>query len=636
MTNDKNAEPKKLEKGAPSHRDTYPFARPKQVALYDASQVYLLEQAWFKQGNSSFGLMQQAAWQMAMWLQQQQKQVQQHSQPRVQVWVGGGNNAGDGWLLAYFLQLAGWQVLVVDVGQIEISSAHANSLASKSSSPKLSNKQDRNLSDAAMAKQMASRICHTVIFSGGDFSSGYFAGGYSADEQNQEGLDEIHAAIYNSHDIYVDALFGIGLDRPVTGKYAHAIQLFNQQVKRHQAQAVSIDIPSGLSATTGSAFGGVVINADVTLCLVARKLGLHIKDGRDHCGQIIDFPLIPLFSLSDSATSETDSSDATIHANIHDASKPKAMLRDQPARLCRRQNNSHKGSYGHVLLVGGGYVQSAQGMGGAVILAASSAFAVGVGKVTAACHEHFHGALVAAVPNAMTLNSHDSQALSDAISQVDVVAVGMGLGRDDWSFTCFCQTINAAIHHRKDLLIDADGLYHLATLAQVKDETSSIADASADLRADAKLLAQLKQHAEQHTLWCTPHSGEMARLLGISADAVEADRLAAIDAAAAQYGGHWVLKGAGSLVYEHGQLFVCDVGNAGMASAGMGDALSGAAAGLLAQKALSESERSLCQAVLIHGQAGDWVASQKGVWGLQAQDMPEAMSQIMHRITCNA
>ena len=161
----------------------------------------------------------------------------------------------------------------------------------------------------------------------------------------------------------------------------------------------------------------------------------------------------------------------------------------------------------------------------------------------------------------------------------------------------------------------------------------------------------------------TPHSGEAAKLLHTNIEAVESDRLAAISQCAQQYGGNWVLKGAGSLVLEQSmaksQLYVCGVGNAGMATAGMGDILSGIIAGLFAQQDLMNDQRSLSQAVLIHGLAGDslvgttlteYMSSESpvnyqfpytkpenthfdiGQRGLQAQDMPIAIRHVMQSI----
>lgn len=531
------------------------------IPLYRSEQVYALEQTWFAAGHDSFGLMQQAAWQMAYWLHYRLPLGRLCNAPIAQtasIWVGQGNNGGDGWLLACYLQQLGWQVKVIDVAQID----EADSTAA---------------SDGVKAKAIA-------------LAAGIQIQVFSAEMTLPD------------TQVMVDALFGIGLHRQPEGRWAQAISAFNRQAQLSKVVTVAVDVPSGLVASTGQVFADTAVRADVTLCLVARKIGLHIKDGSDYAGIVVDLPLIPL----------PNEITAT------------AQIISSPETLIKRSHNSHKGSFGHVLLVGGGYVAGYQGMGGATILSAQAAFAVGAGKVTVACAKEFHGALLAAAPNAMCIDSSVEIGLAAAISRADVVAIGMGLGRDEQAFDLFCQSLSMTMQHSKSLLIDADGLYHLATLA----------DSKPSLFVQWLAYAQQCQRDDsQRAVYLTPHTAEMARLLGIDSDAVEADRLAAIQQAATEYGGDWLLKGAGSLVYEQQQLWVCAVGNAGMATAGMGDVLSGVAAGLLAQSSLSSSSKSLRQAVLLHGMAGDRLAQQAGVWGLQAQHMPAAISGVMAGLT---
>jgi hydroxyethylthiazole kinase-like uncharacterized protein yjeF len=256
-------------------------------------------------------------------------------------------------------------------------------------------------------------------------------------------------------------------------------------------------------------------------------------------------------------------------------------------------------------------------MGGAAILSASTAFATGVGKLTVACHKAFHGSLIGAVPNAMSLDLHDASNVESLIAQCDTLAIGMGFGRDESSFTLFERYLRTALQQSIALIIDADGLYHLASLAKQAPE----------------IIDQLIAHAKTHEVWYTPHSGEAGRLLDISADEIEKDRLAAITQLANKYNGSWLLKGAGSLVLHKGEIRVCAAGNAGMATAGMGDVLSGLAAGLLAQSVLPKSSRTLIQAVMIHAMAGDVLERKKGVWALQASDMPPVVGQIMQQLT---
>ncbi|ALF59254.1 bifunctional ADP-dependent NAD(P)H-hydrate dehydratase/NAD(P)H-hydrate epimerase [Psychrobacter urativorans] len=578
----------------------------KPVALYSSQQVYAMEQEWFAQGYDSFALMQQAAWQMTQHIINIYYQKQsciangvacRHDdrQPRVSIWVGSGNNGGDGWLIAHYLQQAGWQVQVITVGIENIENSNA-----------FADMDSAVVSDAIKAQRMAvAAYCSYQRFEDSEFVL-----------HNQE--NRLMQA-----DVYVDALFGIGLDRALTSIYKQAIQSFNQVVKSSHtlskhALVIAVDIPSGLVASTGQVFEQVAIQADVTLCLIARKFGLHTKDGMDYAGEVLDIPLIPYTKI-----------------------KPVALLLNRAHGLSVRRQNSYKGSYGHVLIIGGNRIDGSQGMGGAAILASASAMATGAGKMTVACHQAFHGALLTSLPDAMTIDLHDQKGVKHLIKEASVIAIGMGFGRDETAKVLFIDYMQAAMTEGKSIVIDADGLYHLASLQIDKHS----------------VVGQLREYSTKHKVCLTPHSGEAARLLDKSVAEVEMDRLAAIKQCADIYGGSWVLKGAGSLILEQvleptleqeleeRHVYVCGVGNAGMATAGMGDVLSGVTAGLLAQQDLADDQRSLRQAVLIHGLAGDVLVHQQscpsnknvslfiGERGLQAQDMPAAIRHVMHLIT---
>ncbi|SLJ83821.1 NAD(P)H-hydrate dehydratase [Psychrobacter sp. DAB_AL43B] len=586
------------------------------IALYSSKQLYAMEQAWFTEGNDSFGLMKQAAWQMAQYIDQidEQKHLNAHGsthakfshrrhtrQRLANIWIGKGNNGGDGWLIAYYLQQMGWQVQVTTVGfnkhDFELVNLERNNIEKSDISS--SSKKTDCITDAAKALQTAlSANCSYQRFE------------TSADKKNEK-IDKGAQA-----DVYIDALFGIGLERAPENVYKQAICAFNEVAQHAEALVIAVDIPSGLVASTGQVFDHIAIQADITLCLIARKFGLHTKDGLDYSGTVIDIPLIPY---------QVNGKELT----------PVATLITSAHSLKPRRQNSYKGSYGHVLVIGGNRIDGSQGMGGAAILSASSAMAIGAGKITVACHEAFHGALLTSLPDAMTIDLHDQEGVNRLIEQASVIAIGMGLGRDEKAKLIFISYMQVAIAQSKPLIIDADGLYHLASLQ----------------RDNHKLITQLKEHSVDYQVCLTPHSGEAARLLNNEVSEVEDDRLAAIKQCATSYGGDWVLKGAGSLVLEQKKeqthVYVCGAGNAGMATAGMGDVLSGVVAGLLAQQDLNEKPRSLHQAVLIHGLAGDVLVNQTaacenndgslliGQRGLQAQDMPAAIRHVIQLITDN-
>ncbi|MCG3842209.1 NAD(P)H-hydrate dehydratase [Psychrobacter sp. Ps1] len=594
-----------------------PIKNTKPIALYSSEQVYAMEQAWFSQGYDSFGLMKQAAWQMTQQIEQiyEQRNVStSHSANtnvyhrsahprRASIWVGKGNNGGDGWLIAHYLQQSGWQVEVITVGFSENDfDIHDQSVTSKNSNN--GDSDSSNITDATRALQVAlASSCHYKCFE--DIISHH-----DADKGNLPA------------DVYIDALFGIGLDRAPEGIYELAINTFNSLTQQNNTLAIAVDIPSGLVASTGEVFERIAIQADVTLCLIARKFGLHTKDGTDYSGDVIDIPLVPY----QKACQQTASHHTIAEKNASQAFEPVAMLLTAAHSMNLRRQNSYKGSYGHVLVIGGNRVDGSQGMGGAAILSAASTMATGAGKITVACHEAFHGSLLTSLPDAMTINLHDASGVKGLIKQASVVAIGMGLGRDEKAKSLFIDYVQAAIDNEKSIVIDADGLYHLASLHMGNHE----------------LITELREYSTNHRVCLTPHSGEAARLLDQKISKIESNRLQAIKQCAATYGGDWVLKGAGSLVLEQEerkeQVYVCDVGNAGMATAGMGDVLSGVTAGLLAQQDLSAGARSLHQAVLIHGFAGDVLVNQAnsntntllvGQRGLQAQDMPAAIRHVM-------
>ena len=572
------------------------------IALYSSQQVYAIERDWFEQEYSSFALMQQAAWQMTQhiiklnhrWpLPSKQKKSaisnncrNSNRQPRACIWVGHGNNGGDGWLIAHYLQQASWRVQIITVGIDEVNHNKTSE-----------DDTDTSVPDSVKAQYIAlASNCAYKRFEDSPYSE-------------SDDCQQVFQA-----DVYIDAIFGIGLKRAPTGIYEQAIKTFNNAAQQAGALVVAVDVPSGLVASTGQVFRHLAIQADITLCLIARKFGLHTKDGMDYAGEVIDIPLIP-------------------YAVANSDNKPVATLLTDAQPLCPRRQNSYKGSYGHVMVIGGNRIDGSQGMGGAAILSSASAMATGAGKITVACHDAFHGALLTSLPDAMTIDLHDQDGVKNLLADVNVIAIGMGFGRDDTAQVLFISYLQAAIEEKKPIVIDADGLYHLASLQ----------------RSGHELVAQLRDYSREYPVCLTPHSGEAARLLDQKISTIESDRLLAIQQCADIYGGHWVLKGAGSLVLTQNEIYVSAVGNAGMASAGMGDVLSGVIAGLLAQKDFNAEQRSLQQAVLIHGLAGDILVKQQGgdsnnsisnhlpllvgQRGLQAQDMPAAIRHVMQLIT---
>lgn len=368
--------------------------------------------------------------------------------------------------------------------------------------------------------------------------------------------------------IHIDALFGIGLSTPLDDDHQQLIRLFNDI----KGLKIAIDIPSGLHADTGIALP-ICVRADVTLCVIGLKIGLFGAISKDVVGKITLVPLIP--------------NDGEIH--------PMAHLINTPPTLPARKQTSHKGNFGSIMIIGGH-----QHMGGAVIMAGESAMATGVGRTTILTHANHHQAILARSPNLMLGDINDNQVL-DNLNHMDAVCFGMGLGRDDWAKQTFKRIFGNLLANMttKTVILDADALWHLATYP-------------------------LRDKLPRHWI-CTPHSSEAGKLLGTTAQVIETDRFTAIHTLRHTFGGQWVLKGANSLVLDHQDtLTICTLGNVGMATAGMGDVLSGIMAGILAQ-----FKTNPMTAVALHAHAGDLLA-QDGVRGLSAHQMPNAIRQAVN------
>ncbi|MEM9689028.1 MAG: NAD(P)H-hydrate dehydratase [Pseudomonadota bacterium] len=361
-------------------------------------------------------------------------------------------------------------------------------------------------------------------------------------------------------DLVVDALLGSGLQRDVDGVFADAVEAINSQ----PAAVVAVDLPSGLQGDTGQVMG-VGVKADMTVTFVGLKSGLYLGSGPALCGAIrysgLDIP-----------------------ASCRATHKP-VMRRSQPGLvetlLPPRRRDAHKGDFGHVLVIGGG-----PGMPGAARLCAEAALRTGAGRVSVAVHPGNVLAIVASRPEIMVHGIDDVAALDPLLQRADVIALGPGLGMCRWARSLVAS-------------VESSGL------PMVWD-------------ADALNLAAERPSAIDHRI-LTPHPGEAARLLGIGTDEIQQDRLGALHALIERYGGIVVLKGACTLVGAGDEsVFVCDAGNPGMATAGMGDVLTGIIAGLLAQRV--ESEAAAWLGVNLHAQSGDRAAA-AGQRGLIASDL---------------
>lgn len=375
--------------------------------------------------------------------------------------------------------------------------------------------------------------------------------------------------------LVIDGLFGIGLRRALDGRFAARVA----QTQALGIPVLSLDLPSGLDADTG-AVHGCAVHATRTLSFLALKPGLFTADGPDHCGEVL---------LADLGIDATRLVPASGHAL--DESLLQSLL---PAR----RRNSHKGSYGSVGILGG-----APGMVGAALLAARAALLLGAGRVTVGLLDEQGPALDPQQPELMLRAWHELPRL-DAL---DVIAAGPGLG----DLPAAHASLVWALETTLPLVLDADALNLLAR--------------------DKGLRTTLVARSAPTIL--TPHPAEAARLLASDTRTIQSDRVTAARRMATELGCAVVLKGAGSISAVAGgeRWFVHRTGNPGMASAGMGDVLTGMIAALLAQ-GLS-AEHALTGGVTLHGAAGDALSRAAGVpdglVGLTASEVVAAARSLL-------
>ncbi|MEN4560800.1 bifunctional ADP-dependent NAD(P)H-hydrate dehydratase/NAD(P)H-hydrate epimerase [Pantoea agglomerans] len=382
---------------------------------------------------------------------------------------------------------------------------------------------------------------------------------------------EIHAAdaVWPEQiDVIVDALLGTGSNRAPEEPYATLIQ----QANAHAAPKLAIDMPSGLSARNGTA-PGEVINASHTLSVVALKPGQITGKARDYIGELYyaDLGLAAFLAGEGAPIARYDAS---------------ALTR----WLKPRKPTSHKGSHGRLLVVGGD-----AGTAGAVRMTAEAALRSGSGLVRVLTHKDNIIPILTARPEIMVDELTDER-LTEALEWADVIAIGPGLGQRDWGK----RALKRVASSEKPMLWDADALNLLAISAEKRQNRI-----------------------------ITPHPGEAARLLNTETSEIESDRLHAAQTLAQRYGGVVVLKGAGTLIAsEQGEMAFADVGNAGMASGGMGDLLSGIIASLVGQKLTLFD--AACAGCVAHGAAADAVAAERGTRGMLATDLLDLLWQFVN------
>lgn len=482
------------------------------------ADLYTIEEI----GVPSMVLMERAALEVVRCMEEEQLDFR-----KVLVICGSGNNGGDGYAITRLLHLKGHDVTIFFAG----------------------NSQKRSEENAQQAK---------------------IAANYEIPVITNLGTEE--------YSVIIDALFGTGLKREVTGHYREVLCSVNQMA----GKKVAVDLPSGIHDTTGARMG-IAFCADLTVAIAFPKRGLFLQEGNVCAGKIL---------TGDIGISSETFSEGTVTFGYE--------KQDLFLGFPKRKKNSHKGSYGKVLMIAG-----SKGMSGAAYLSAKAAYAVGAGLVQIYTHEENRVILQQLLPEAIitTYDTFDSEQLEKLIQWADLIGIGCGLGKSDTAERVMQYTLKRAL---VPCVVDADGINILSKHMEWIEETNAL-------------------------IVLTPHMKEMSRMLQCSVKELIEQRMEKLHAFVERYKVVCVLKDARTLVAkEHQNTYLNLSGNAAMAKAGSGDVLAGVIVGILAQQC--EPYTSACLGVFLHGLAGDMARDKKGAYSVLASDLVAEISSVLKNI----
>ena len=384
----------------------------------------------------------------------------------------------------------------------------------------------------------------------------------------------------DSYSVVIDAVFGVGLSRKVEGRYRQVIE----QMNRMRGTKFAVDIPSGLSATTGCILG-CAFKADYTVTFQLKKIGLELSQGRNMTGRVI----VPDIGISTDSICEDQEIVRTAGKDIY-----RKMLPDRP-------EDSNKGTYGRLLVIAGN-----KGMAGAAYLNAHAAYMTGAGLVRIYTSSDNREILQTLLPEAIitTYEEYNKEELLSLLTWADSVCIGSGLGMSRLSE----KILKTVIEYVKvPCLIDADGLN---LLAENKN--------------------YLNQMAERRFV-ITPHMKEMSRLTGTPVEELKADRIQILKDFISRYRITCVLKDSRTLIAsEEKGIRMNLTGNSAMAKAGSGDVLAGVISGWMVQGKEAEDAAEL--GTYIHGLSGDLAKFEKGVYSVMARDLIEYISKALMKL----
>ena len=459
---------------------------------------------------------------------------------KVLVVVGPGNNGGDGLAIARHLYEAGIRVRVL-----------------------ITCSRDKFTRDALINYNLIKDSDIKIKFITPSSENNSYSYSHRNSVISEQDKESITSAIAGS-DLVIDALFGIGLSREVTGLEAEIIKLINSFAKC----VYSVDVPSGINALTGQVMG-VAVRSQVAITFGYAKCGMLTGDALDYYSDylVAKIALPPM--------KEVNNKKYTM--SVFNSSKMKEIF-------VKRASNTNKGTFGKILIIGG-----SNEMRGAVAFAAKAALAGGAGLVYIATTQKVWNTVSKLVPDSVAIllgenekggiSVNNKTILKKAIEQADSIVIGPGMGNNDDTY----QIVKYIIENSDDrpTILDADALNVFA------------ADKGRKINTDGK------------NIIVTPHPGEMARLVGTDIKEVQKDRIGVAKKFAKDNNVVTVLKGAGTVVAaSNGKCYVNSTGNAGMAVAGMGDVLAGLC-GAFAINMSGNTEKRIAGAVYVHGRAGD-------------------------------
>lgn len=374
------------------------------------------------------------------------------------------------------------------------------------------------------------------------------------------------------YNVIIDAIFGVGLSRDITGKIREIIDIVN----RISAFKISVDIPSGVSAEDGHVMG-CAFKADKTVTFGFAKRGLYLFPGTEYCGEVLvaDIGISPLAFMGKC---------------------PEMFTYDEiPQKILpNRKKDGNKGTFGKVMIVAG-----LEKMTGAAILCARAALEMGAGMVKVISSEENRGIIQTAVPELLYGCYEDVEC---SMQWADVIAVGPGLGKSNLAYK-YLETILEK--SKLPIIMDADAL---------------------NLISESEELKQLVRQYE-NTIIMTPHMGEMSRLASVSMAEAKSNRFEVAKTLSLEYHSIIVCKDARTCVVdEYNMIYLNITGNNGMATAGSGDALTGMISALMAQ--INNGFEASCIGVYLHGMAGDVACEKYTEYGVTAGRLIENIKAI--------